>query len=146
MITQDKAEKSVQEAERLQLYGWQWFKALDVAKVRAACNGCGPAWMGEDWRDGLTEWLDLLFTAFCLHDCRFTFDNDGTRERFDFANDELDKNCRLLVDSEYGWYNPMRYIWRNRARLVAKVCRDFGWSAWRDAYGEILKSNKGENK
>lgn len=142
MIEHEKARRAVCQAAELDLYGSLWFERLPINAVEAACNGCGPAWMSDEWRRKLTDWLALFFTAFCIHDCRFELDNDGSRERFDAANDELEKNCLILADDRYAWWDPRRYIWRHRAKLVAMACREFGWSAWRDAFGEINKKDK----
>lgn len=146
MIEHEKAREAVWQAADLSLYGSLWFARLPINAVEAACNGCGPEWMSEAWRRKLTDWLDIFFTAFCVHDCRFMYDNNGSREKFDLANQELEKNCLLLADDKYAWHDPRRYIWRHRARLVGYACREFGWSAWRDAYGEYEKLKQGEMK
>ena len=100
----------------------------------AACNGCGPASWPEERREKLTKWLATFAPAFDVHDCRFTFDNDGTRENFDYANDELEKNCILLANQEYAWYNPLRYVARHAGHIIAALCREFGWQSWKEAY------------
>lgn len=124
----------------LELYGWSFVCSLTDEQFAAACNGCGPASWTEEWRARLSKWLSTFGPAFDGHDCRFTFDNDGSREKFDYANDELEKNCLLLADLKYSWYNPIRYFARNRAHLVATACRLFGWSDWKKAYTK--KHNK----
>ena len=116
------------------MYGWMFACSLSDDQFSAACNGCGPDSWPEEARQKLTKWLATFSLAFDIHDCRFAFDNDGSREKFDFANDELEKNCLLLADLKYAWYNPLRYFARNRARLIATACRTFGWDAWQNAY------------
>lgn len=119
-----------------EMYGWSFVCGLSDEEFTSACNGCGPELWPEEWRARLDKWLATFGLAFDCHDCRFEFDNDGSREKFDFANDELEKNCLLLADQKYAWYNPIRYFARNRAHLIATACRNFGWSAWEDAYNK----------
>lgn len=142
MIEYDKAVEAVHKAVTVGLYGCEWMWALGVDKVEEASNGAGPEWMSQEMRDKLTAFLDIFFPAFCIHDCRFVYDNNGDRGAFDAANEELRLNCLLLADDKYGWYDPRRYVWRHRARLVYIACKDFGWSAWRDAFGEANKGSK----
>lgn len=142
MISMDKAREALHVASSVGLCGSEWMCGLGVDKVASASNGCGPEWMSQKMRDKLTDFLDIFFPAFCIHDCRFQFNNDGTRGSFYAANDELRLNCLILADHSYSWYDPRRYIWRHRTKIVYLACRDFGWSAWRDAYVESRKSNK----
>lgn len=139
MISASEALHAIGNAWNIGLYGAEWFARLGVSEVASACNGAGPEWMSQSMRDKLTAFLDIFFPAFCIHDCRFVYDNNGGRGAFDAANEELRLNCILLADDKYGWYDPRRYVWRHRARLVYIACKDFGWSAWRDAYGESKK-------
>lgn len=142
MMSLGEASVAIHVSWRVGLYGAEWIRALGVDKVADACNGCGPEWMSQSMRDKLTAFLDIFFPAFCIHDCRFVYDNNGDRGAFDAANEELRLNCLLLADDSYGWYDPRRYIWRHRAKLVYIACKDFGWSAWRDAYGENQKQGE----
>ena len=142
MISASDARDAIEDAWYIGLYGNVWFARLGIEKVASACNGCGPEWMSQSMRDKLTDFLSIFFPAFCIHDCRFVYDNNGTRGAFDAANEELRLNCLLLADDKYGWYDPRRYVWRHRARLVYIACKDFGWSAWRDAYGENKKQGE----
>lgn len=139
MIDIKLAESAMKTADSVGLYGSGLMFLMGVDAVAEACNGCGPEWMSDVSREKLTKYLDLFFPAFCIHDCRFVRSNDGTRNMFDFANDELDRNCHILADWKYSWYDPRRYLWRMRANFVADACRTFGWSAWRDAYGKTKK-------
>lgn len=140
MITEEQAKRAIAKAVATGLDGAEWFGGLGVWRVMQTCNGCGPEWMSARFRDCLTSYLELFFSAFCIHDCRYSFTNNGTKERFDEANGELGRNCKRLADAEYGWYNPMRYIWRHRAKIVEAACRDFGWSAWRDAFEDVCRA------
>ena len=145
-MTVEEAKKVIEEAYEKALYGWGFMRALGPERVAAACNGCGPDSWPQERRDKLGKWLKIFKPGFDGHDCRFTYDNDGTRERFDYANDELEKNCRLLADGKYGWYNPLRYLARRGGRLVADACRNFGWGAWQDAYNKNQNPKKEKTK
>lgn len=135
-MTVDEAQKAIREICAAQLYGAGFIVMLGPAKVAAACNGCGPSSWPEERRRKLDKWLATFRLAFCGHDCRFEYDNDGSREKFDAANEELRKNCLLLADQKYAWYNPLRYFARHAAHLIGLLCQDFGWQSWKDAYNK----------
>ena len=133
-MTAEEATKAVEEMCRIGLYGSDFMRGLKPEQIAAACNGCGPEAWPEAWRAHLDSWLSTFRLAFDIHDCRFTYDNDGSRVKFDAANDELEKNCLVLADEKYAWYNPFRYFARNRAHIIADACRStFGWQAFREA-------------
>ena len=133
-MTPYEAQQRKNRIRDAELYGWPFVCALTDEQFSAACNGCGPASWPEERREKLTKWLATFAPAFDVHDCRFTFDNDGTRENFDYANDELEKNCILLANQEYAWYNPLRYVARHAGHIIAALCREFGWQSWKEAY------------
>ena len=139
MITEAEAAARLAAIRDLELYGWRFVESLTDAQIAHACNGIGPESWPADARKKLDKWLATFRLAADVHDCRFTWDNDGTRERFDYANDELERNCLVLADEKYAWYNPLRYFARNRARLIATACRKFDWSAYKDAYARLKK-------
>lgn len=133
-MTEEQAKAAMREIWDAGLYGREFVYRLTPAQVAAACNGIGPASWAEEWRAKLNKWLATFRRAADVHDCRFTFDNDGTREKFDAANDEIEKNCLILADQKYAWYNPWRYFARRAAHLIGKACRDFGWPAFDEAF------------
>ena len=139
MITEEEAISRRTAICDFELYGWGFIAALTYTQIANACNGIGPASWSADARKKLDKWLSTFRLAADVHDCRYTWDNDGTREKFDYANDELEKNCKILADEKYAWYNPLRYLARRAAHLVAQACRDFGWSAYKDAYSKLKK-------
>ena len=139
MITEEEAAARFAAIRNLELYGWRFMASLTYAQIAHACNGIGPESWPADARKKLDRWLATFRLAADVHDCRFTWDNDGTRERFDYANDELERNCLVLADEKYAWWNPLRYFARRAAHLMAQACRDFGWSAYKDAYSKLKK-------
>lgn len=135
----EQAARDICRALKLGLSGAEWLRSLGPEKVSAAYNGIGPERMPEKWRARLDSWLWLFRIPCEIHDCDFSYANTGDEAGFGAANFRLEKNCLVMADAEYAWYNPLRYVWRRRARLVALACREFGWSAWRDAFE---KNNK----
>ncbi len=124
------------------LSGAEWLADLSLGKIRAAYNGIGPEWMKPEQRKKLSKWLKTYTVPCVLHDCRFAYDNDGTEAKFRAANDELERNCRIVADATYAWYHPMRYWARLKGRAVAQACRVLGWDAWRDAYNQFRSSDR----
>ena len=135
-MTANEAQAAIDEIIDAKLEGADFVYRLGPLKVAAACNGIGPASWPEKWRKKLDKWLKTFRPAADVHDCDFTYNNDGSVERFNEANERLEKNCLLLADRKYAWYNPLRYIARNRAHLIALACQIFGWDAWIDAYNK----------
>ena len=134
MITLEEAKATIHFAFEHGLSGAEFLAALGLSNVARACNGIGPEKMPEKWCRKFDDWLWLFRIPCRGHDCRFTYDNDGTEAKFRAANDELERNCLIMADAMYAWYNPLRYLWRHRAHVMAWMCREFGWDAWRDAY------------
>jgi len=125
------------------LSGAEWLADLSLGKIRAAYNGIGPEWMDEDKRKKLSRWLKEYTIACVIHDCRFQYDNDGTDAKFRAANDELERNCIIIADATYAWWNPVRYWARLKGRAIATACRIGGRSAWRKAYKKQFPAGAG---
>lgn len=105
---------------------------LTDEQVVFAYNGCGAEWMSEEARSIADKLSVTARPAICVHDCDFAF-GDGTAGDFKRANERLESNGIICADARYAWWNPMRYIVRRQARLFAKICGAFGWSAYLDA-------------
>lgn len=103
-----------------------------IETLAARWNGIGPEWMSESKRKKLDKWLRLYRPACFVHDQDFA-ESDGTRGGFVAANDRLERNCLIIADDRYEWYDPRRYLARRGGRLVADACRITGWGAWQDA-------------
>ena len=135
-MTVEEAEKAIARAEGLGLHGAGFMRSLGPEKVAVACNGVGPAGWPESRRRKLGRWLRVFRPAFDVHDCEFTYNNDGGLRGFVHANDELEANCRIIADAEYCVLSPMRYLARAGGAVVADLCRMFGWGPWIIAYEE----------
>lgn len=141
-MTPYEAQTRKNRIRDLELYGWQFVCSLTDEQFSTACNGCGPASWPEEKRRKLTKWLAVFLSDFDVHDCRFSYDNDGSREKFEYANRELRKNCLISADDKYKWYNPVRYLARRAGKLIAALCQEFGWSDWKKAYEEHKQKGK----
>lgn len=144
-MTPYEAQQRKAKIRDLELYGWQFVCSLADEQFAVACNGCGPASWPAEKREKLTKWLVTFLPAFDTHDCDFTFNNDGSRELFDAANHRLKKNCILIADEKYAWWNPLRYLARRAGKIIAGLCQKFGWSDWKKAYNKN-QTKKGSNK
>lgn len=122
------------------LSGADWLADLPLGKIRAAYNGIGPEWLSAKIREKPNKWFDLFTICAVIHDCRFAYDNDGNAMRFNAANDELERNCVIVADTTYKWWQLRRYLARRAGRIMADACREFGWSAWREAYQRFRAS------
>lgn len=103
-------------------------------------NGCGPDWMPEFWRNKLSAYFKFFEAAFLEHDFSFEMSN-RTKKGFKAANKRLYRNCKRLVAARYSWWTEpiskaRRYA---QARVIYKVCANFGWSAWLDKTPEEEK-------
>lgn len=120
--------------------------------IAAVYNGAGPdefnGWprwflvrvFGDRYADDagramLTQFLNLYWKAFVIHDWRYAV-ADGTLLGFVEANEEMRRNMKKLLNQAYPlsrvWTWPLRARWYLRLRAAyAAVCSDAGWEAWR---------------
>lgn len=143
-MTPYEAQQRKNRIRELELYGWQFVCGLSDEQFSTACNGCGPESWPEEKREKLTKWLATFLPAFDEHDCEFTYRNDGSREGFDAANRRLKKNCVLIADDKYAWWNPLRYLARRAGKIIAALCQEFGWSDWKKAYQQASGNSAGK--
>lgn len=115
------------------LEGAAKYLVYPIETLAARWNGIGPERMSEAKRKKLDKWLKLYRPACFIHDQDFA-ESDGTRGGFIAANDRLERNCLIIADDHYDWYDPRRYLARRGGRLVADACRIAGWKAWQDAH------------
>ena len=127
-MTSQKIKFAFEKARDLKLSGYILLADIDTAKKQ--CNGIGAAWMG-----GLCDVISAMNPAFLIpsmiHDMRYFL--GGTEADRKRADDEFLANSLICVDDRYNWYNPCRYIFRNKAHSYHACLRATGKSAWRDA-------------
>ncbi len=121
-----------QEAAEYGLEGVDEFGALPTSYAASLCNGIGPGWLPARARELLDRLCHDFQSAALIHDLRYAFAVDsGYSERaFDAANDELERNCKKIAKAKYGFWNWRRYCRLGDARVIANICRKFGWRAW----------------
>ena len=126
-MTPHEVIEALHEAIRLKLSGWELL--LDTDRAVAECNGIGAAWMG-----GLCDVITAINPAFLvpsmIHDLRYFIGGDENKRKA--ADDEFLANCLLAVHDRYGWYNPLRYIYRYKALRYYDILRTAGKAAWHD--------------
>ena len=111
------------------LEGSDALAAVPAEELQKIYNGCGPEWFPAPARKLLDRFLSVFAPAFLQHD--FDFSNgDGNPTLFNEANDRLERNCLILADLEFPWYNGKRYFARDAALIIGDTCRQFGWSAY----------------
>ena len=141
-MTEADGARAIDLALALGLEGADFVRDLGAAKVAAACNGIGPDWFPAAVRDEISEKLHMFIPAADVHDCRYSYDNDGTKERFHAANEELRRNCLRIANLTYAWWSPYRYLTRHAGHILADACEAYGWKAFEEAYTK----KRGEDK
>ena len=118
----------IQKARKLHLENVEILDRYSVEEISVIYNGIGPDRFPDWLRKIVTESAELFEAAALIHDVEY--DEGGTREQFTAANDRFRRNCYTLVKDRYGWYDPRRYLWMNKARRWSNYCELFGWSGW----------------
>ncbi|MFA7186464.1 MAG: hypothetical protein WC082_16295 [Victivallales bacterium] len=109
------------------------FYICPVETLEKIYNGCGPDWLPEFIRTGLTEYFEFFEPAFLEHDYSFEM-SDKSREGFNAANKRLYGNCQKLIAARFSWWTePIKKArYHLKARIIYRACDKFGWSAWLD--------------
>ena len=132
----DKAKicELLNTAKAANLDGYDFLVGLGIETLQDGYNGIGPEFLDPKLREKVSELLSIFEPAALAHDLRNEF-SDGTREGFEYANDEFLKNCLRLADYHYCFINPRRYRARAVARILYKFvsAENFGWRAWLEA-------------
>ena len=129
----------VRKAYDLKLENVHILDKYSITEIGKIYNGIGPDRFPDWLREIVTASADLFEPAALIHDVEYHV--GGTREQFTAANDRFKQNCYTLVKDRYGWYDPRRYLWLNKARRWGNYCQFFGWDGWTKA--EKNESNHG---
>lgn len=129
----------VRKAYALNLENVHILDKYSITEIGKIYNGIGPDRFPDWLREIVTASADLFEPAALIHDVEYH--EGGTREQFTAANDRFKQNCYTLVKDRYGWYDPRRYLWLNKARRWGNYCQLFGWEGWTKA--EKNESNHG---
>ena len=126
------------EVARLRLFGYLIVLALPLDVLAAAYNGTGPEFLPDSIRAKLDNFARPFLPAVMVHDVDFTF-SDGTVGSFRSANRRLLVNCILCALDASPWYSWRRYALIIEALALYRVCTQFGWIAWIQAYSKNTK-------
>ena len=118
----------VQKAQRMNLEGVGILNRFSLDQIKKIYNGIGPDSFPDWLREVVTESAGIFEPAAVIHDVEY--DIGGTWQDFTDANERFKRNCYVLVKDEYGWWNPLRYVWLNKARRWANYCQMFGWEGF----------------
>lgn len=118
----------VRKAYALDLENVHILDKYSITEIGKIYNGIGPDRFPDWLREIVTASADLFEPAALIHDVEYH--EGGTREQFTAANDRFKQNCYTLVKDRYGWYDPRRYLWLNKARRWGNYCQLFGWEGW----------------
>lgn len=103
----------------------------DAELVIRECNGIGADWMPDIMRRACTELNPVMEVPAAIHDRRYT--HGTTRQDRQAADDEFLANCRTVIDHDFPWWHPLRYVFRRRAKRYYGYLRAFGGAAFNQA-------------
>lgn len=120
--------KLVHKAQQLKLEGVEILDNYSLDEIGQIYNGIGPDRFPDWLREAVTDSAGIFEPAAVIHDIEYNI--GGTWQNFTDANERFKRNCYKLVKDEYGWWNPLRYAWLNKARRWAHYCQMFGWEGF----------------
>lgn len=131
-------------AERLQLENREIIRKYSMTELASIYNGIGPDSFPEWLRNAISALHPSLAVVAFIHDIEW-HESDKSKEKFTESNNRFKRNGYTVARTEYGWYNPRRYIVMNQARRFGNICQLFGWSAWcSDCECAVCKKKRGE--
>lgn len=93
------------------------------------CNGIGAQWMWGVLRDFISDINPAFIIPSAIHDMRY--EDGGNEDDREKADREWLANCLIVTDNRYGWYNPLRYFVRRKAKRFHALLRISGGLAWK---------------
>ena len=124
-----EVKKLLKLVETYNLDGREILKKYTMTKLASIYNGIGPDAFPDWLRDVITELHPSLAVVAFIHDVEW-HESDGSEKKFAESNNRFKTNGYKVARTEYGWYNPLRYIVMNQARRFGKLCQLFGWDGW----------------
>lgn len=126
-------EKMLDLCRRYGLSGYDFAKSFPKEQLAQDFNGIGPEWFPEALRKAMDDLSASLLPAAFIHDIRWSH-SDGTKKAFNDSNDELEENGITIAKELYCFINPKRYLLKLEAKAFAKLCKQYGRSAFEEAY------------
>ena len=134
-----------EKAEDLQLENCGILRKYTLMELSAIYNGIGPDSFPEWLRNFISVLHPSLAVVALIHDVEW-HESDKSKEKFAESNARFKRNGYKVAESEFGWYNPRRYIVMNQARRFGNICQFFGWNAWTtDCVCSVCRKHR-ENK
>ena len=124
--TRSEAAALWNKAMELNLSGSELLSDFDA--VVRDCNGIGADWMPDCMTALCTKLNPEMKVPAAIHDRRYILNVDRLA-----ADTEFLSNCMTVIEQDYAWWNPMRYIMRRRAARYYTYLRAFGGVAWKEA-------------
>lgn len=124
--TEQAAHALHNSARQYQLSGAELL--ADYGAVMRDCNGIGADWMPDGMTALCTKLNGVMEVPAAIHDRRYILNVDRLA-----ADTEFLSNCMTVIEHDYAWWNPMRYIMRRRAARYYTYLRAFGGRAWEEA-------------
>ena len=90
-------------------------------KILAVCNGIGPSFFPEKLRMAISTLHPSLALPADIHDLGYYY-GQGTDEDWLEKNRRFRRNGVRMAKSNYGWYDPRRYLVEWDARRFAALC------------------------
>lgn len=107
------------------------YSLLELAKIY---NGIGPDRFPAHLREFVTEVNTIFEPAALIHDVEYH--EGGSKADFTAANTRFRRNCDILVDNAYAWYDPRRYYWEFKAWRFSRYCEYFGLEGYKETEAE----------
>lgn len=127
--SQIEAENLHMKAVKYGLSGAELLKDSDT--VIRECNGIGADWMPDCMRTLCTKLNFIMEVPAAIHDIRYARGVAKTDKNA--ADMEFLTNCIKVINNEYAWWNPWRYIMSRRAVRYYTYLQLFGGTAWEEA-------------
>lgn len=113
----------------LGLSGAELLKDSDT--VIRECNGIGADWMPDCMRILCTKLNFVMEVPAAIHDIRYARGKIQADKQA--ADMEFLTNCIRVINNEYAWWNPWRYLMSRRAVRYYTYLQLFGGTAWEEA-------------
>ena len=125
-------EQAAQLEQKAFMYSLAGIEMLsDHKAVVRDCNGVGADWMPDSLTQIITKMHQVMEVPAAIHDRRYV--TGTTRQDRQDADLEFLANVIRVVEFEYAWWHPLRYINRKRAERYYTYLRAFGGRAWEEA-------------
>lgn len=137
-----KIEELIRKIKTMELEGAEILDRFTAEAIGKIYNGIGPDRFPDWLRELVTESAGIFEPAAVIHDVEYDIGGDWLD--FTQANERFKRNCYKLVKDKYGWYNPLRYAWLNKARRWANYCQLFGWEGYHKRKEGAVKGSNNE--